>query len=181
MKRFTGKPTGRVGRTEYWNTKADKPPLTGPVDPTRPVGVTPRHPGGAPSVFELSQLKPDANMVRDPMLDWGHALEKFQSFQIGSGFDLLKDKKQIDNAQDLVQVQAAQSVMQPGSSLADYDAQFFADQPWHTNPNPSSAPQPAGPMDPAPQIDPMTPSEQSDPMASNPILDLMKPNSDSGR
>ncbi len=71
------KPKGRVGRIEYWNTKADKPRPTGPVDPTKSIWTPPLLPASAPSPAELKLLKPHAGLVVDPIRDLAKAEERF--------------------------------------------------------------------------------------------------------
>lgn len=122
-----------------------------------------RHPSAGPA-YKSSAIDPamkaHSGLVADPMANWGSALEAFYSWQVSSGFDILRSGS-IETASDAQNVSLAQqtptpSLASPSAVPIPAPAASMMAQPWH-RPDPYNCPFSTIPGAPGPMKPPKMP------------------------
>jgi hypothetical protein len=98
-----------------------------------------RHVGSLHTSASLGNMDvPHAGLSGDPLLDLAHSLERFHSWQLSSGFDLLHDGMGPQTASDLLNMAAARDHQAGVASVPAYQPPApepaVFDRPWHKEP-----------------------------------------------
>jgi len=101
-----------------------------------PAYLARHHLMGSAAPDPLARQLPHGNLVVDPIADWSNALQQFHSWQLSSGFDLLRDGMQPQTASDLQNVNAAKEHQAVPTGVPPFQPMppqpVVFDRPWHT-------------------------------------------------